>query len=904
MEYLENAGGRYDDVINEYLDTNKDNQFNLETTAIAASRVFAIPQNGDALALVKNNTAIAKMWDIFQKSNELQKATIDQIIEVQKASHAFIQIINKREMLQAAAIITVKNQLNTLNIENKEIYETIKKLAGNVLERFTQLERKIEHVEAVASITQWIQNLKWRKYDEDPHTKRFFRILDDFYVNSGKNFTLQNLESLKTALDQSSIDPFDTTSIEDFTTTLVDELIEHDFNESMKHSPYNAKYSFDDVNDKISLPFLSSLYLISEEYNHLTKRRYAIDKIRTDVKQAALCYLKKDCGIDVSAELEYYYLGIELLNGRRLIEFLDSPVAAVTERSSTQSFPSDSPFEIDTSQERYKEYMDIIVTFLNDRESLGMIDDEERELLKMKQIILKLTDEEAKRIEESTIGNHQNKDEAENKYREEVRKTLGNNPEITAKKRMRLDLSAQSFGISPDVAKKIETEAIELINTNTSDKVKAYRKLVREKLDEAYEVSPKARIYLDLKIEELGLNKESADKAEKEELASFQAKAEQDETLAVELLRKAAEHGDKEAQYNLAICYNDGTGIAKDETEALGWLHKAAEQGYAEAQNRFGVCYRDGIGVSEDEREAVKWFHKAAEQGYAMAQYNLGNCYYSGTGVTKDKMEATGWYRKAAEQGEVNSQLMLAQISTDETESVNYLHKAAEQGNAEAQNQLGFYYSIGFGVEENEAESVKWYRKAAIQGNAEAQKSLGDHFFIDGDNAQAEIWYRKAAEQGDPHAQLAMGDMKLGSSNEYSFEAKRWYQMVLEKCQGLKSNFSWWVDWGFLSDDIFIQNESNEKWNGDFILEIEIKKEGHIVFYKLFSLPELDSGEIYRYKSIMSISGASNENTTRLANLFRLNSEISTAPQSKKCNKCQTIVPFEAIFCPECGNKL
>ncbi|KFO66913.1 hypothetical protein ER57_14125 [Smithella sp. SCADC] len=157
--------------------------------------------------MAKNNPAIVKMWNIFQKSNELQKATIDQIIEVQKASHSFIQLINKREMLQAAAIITVKNQLNTLNIENKHIYETIKKLAGNVLERFTQLERKIEYVEAVASITQWIQNLKWRKYKEDPHTKRFFRILEDFYFSSGKNFTMQNMESLKTALDQSDINP-------------------------------------------------------------------------------------------------------------------------------------------------------------------------------------------------------------------------------------------------------------------------------------------------------------------------------------------------------------------------------------------------------------------------------------------------------------------------------------------------------------------------------------------------------------------------------------------------------------------------------------------------------------------------------------------------------------------------
>ncbi|MDI9570077.1 MAG: hypothetical protein QM278_04980 [Pseudomonadota bacterium] len=363
MENFDTTDGRFDGVINDYLDANEDNQFNLETTAIAASRVFSIPQNSDALALAQNNPALVKMWNIFQKNNELQKATIDQIIEVQKASHAFIQIINKREMLQAAAIITVKNQLNTLSIENQQIYETIRKLAGNVLQRFTQLEHKIEHVEAVASLTQWIQNLKWRKYLDDPHTKRFFRILDDFYINSGKNFTLQNLESLKTALDQSDIEPFKEVSLEEFTTNLVDEWIQHDFHGSIKYSPYNENYNFKEINNKITLPFLSSIYLIAEEYNHHMERRYSVDRIRDDIKQAALCYMKKDCGIDVSARLEYYHLGIELLNGRRLIEFLDSPASAVSAVKSGRSAAitsSISSVEIDTSQERYKEYLDMV----------------------------------------------------------------------------------------------------------------------------------------------------------------------------------------------------------------------------------------------------------------------------------------------------------------------------------------------------------------------------------------------------------------------------------------------------------------------------------------------------------------------------------------------------------------
>lgn len=507
---------QYDGAINEYLDANQDNQFNLETTAIAASRVFSIPQKATALEMAKNNPAFIKMWDVFQKSTALQKATIDQIIEVQKASHSFIQLINKRGMLEAAAIITIKNQLISLNIENKQINETIKKLAGNVLERFNALEKKLVHVEAVASLTQWIQNLKWRKYDQDRHTKRYFRILEDFYLNSAKSFTLQNLESLKTALDLSAIDPFAPITITEFTTKLIDELVDNDFNESLEHSPYDNKNSFDDVNSKIALPFLSSIYLIAEEYNHLTKRRYPINKIRDDIKQAVLCYMKKDCGIDIDASLEYYHLGIELLNGRRLAEFLASPVPA--DKNKSAAVTDASPVKIDESKEGYQEYRKMVQGFFQDVDSPGTIDTEEREILNLLKKKLKLTDEEATRIEEAVADMHKNKAQAAEKYREEVRKALGENTEITAKKRMRLDLTAEACGIDKNTAQSCESEVIAQIEQAQISKVEQYREIFREKLSETGTLTSKARMFMDLKCEELGLSNELAEKCETEEL--------------------------------------------------------------------------------------------------------------------------------------------------------------------------------------------------------------------------------------------------------------------------------------------------------------------------------------------------------------------------------------------------
>lgn len=45
--------------------------------------------------------------------------------------------------------------------------------------------------------------------------------------------------------------------------------------------------------------------------------------------------------------------------------------------------------------------------------------------------------------------------------------------------------------------------------------------------------------------------------------------------------------------------------------------------------------------------------------------------------------------------------------------------------NKTAQNNLGYMYKNGLGVEQNHSEAVTWYRKAADQGLAAAQNNLG-----------------------------------------------------------------------------------------------------------------------------------------------------------------------------------
>jgi TPR repeat protein len=98
--------------------------------------------------------------------------------------------------------------------------------------------------------------------------------------------------------------------------------------------------------------------------------------------------------------------------------------------------------------------------------------------------------------------------------------------------------------------------------------------------------------------------------------------------------------------------YFNGEGVPQDYKEALKWHRKAADQGNANAQYNIAVAYAKGQGVPQDHAEAVKWVRKSAEQGNAGAQHVLGQAYANGDGVRPDHSEAYVWFSLAAANGD------------------------------------------------------------------------------------------------------------------------------------------------------------------------------------------------------------------------------------------------------------
>jgi hypothetical protein len=101
--------------------------------------------------------------------------------------------------------------------------------------------------------------------------------------------------------------------------------------------------------------------------------------------------------------------------------------------------------------------------------------------------------------------------------------------------------------------------------------------------------------------------------------------------------------------------------------KSLADLRKLADQGDADAQWQMGVRFHNGDGVAHDDAQAMQWFRRAAEQGHVTAQATLGAYYWAGRGVSQDLSQAYFWSALALAQGDENSKSRLEGLASQMT---------------------------------------------------------------------------------------------------------------------------------------------------------------------------------------------------------------------------------------------
>lgn len=118
----------------------------------------------------------------------------------------------------------------------------------------------------------------------------------------------------------------------------------------------------------------------------------------------------------------------------------------------------------------------------------------------------------------------------------------------------------------------------------------------------------------------------------------------------IEILKRNSEEGDAISQMQLGACYSRGEGVSRDESIAFDYFLKAANQGNKDAQFIVGTCYSYGKGT--DKNLGFQFYLKSAEQGYHKAQLAVGHFYlYNKEWNRENHEKAHECYRKAASQG-------------------------------------------------------------------------------------------------------------------------------------------------------------------------------------------------------------------------------------------------------------
>ncbi|HAL57165.1 MAG TPA: hypothetical protein DCP63_12010 [Bacteroidetes bacterium] len=123
------------------------------------------------------------------------------------------------------------------------------------------------------------------------------------------------------------------------------------------------------------------------------------------------------------------------------------------------------------------------------------------------------------------------------------------------------------------------------------------------------------------------------------------------EKQALEFLNKAVAVNHIQAHMELGLCYYAGRWVEEDRAKAIELWRRAAAMGNKEARVRLAALRIRSTAPASAIRSAIDTLELAAQGGSVLAQVALGYCSETGTGVHKSASQAAHLYRGAAQRG-------------------------------------------------------------------------------------------------------------------------------------------------------------------------------------------------------------------------------------------------------------
>ncbi|MBS0290606.1 MAG: sel1 repeat family protein [Proteobacteria bacterium] len=200
---------------------------------------------------------------------------------------------------------------------------------------------------------------------------------------------------------------------------------------------------------------------------------------------------------------------------------------------------------------------------------------------------------------------------------------------------------------------------------------------------------------------------------------------------AMQWLNSSADNGYAAAQlkFGKMICSEQ----TPDYGKAFGYFLRAAQQNLNEAQFLVALCYQNGLGVTKNPQQALTWYNKAISNGLQAPDIPLNQNakrlkVAAKNSIINPSPERFALLKSAADQGEALAQFAVAMYyltggvtAQDDAAALNYLQKAAEQGNSDAKSYLAWMHIMGLGTPQNLQEAIYWF---ASNYNTSEQKPI------------------------------------------------------------------------------------------------------------------------------------------------------------------------------------
>lgn len=269
---------------------------------------------------------------------------------------------------------------------------------------------------------------------------------------------------------------------------------------------------------------------------------------------------------------------------------------------------------------------------------------------------------------------------------------------------------------------------------------------------------------------------------------SVKAKARTDEIAKV---WSQAHANDKDAQYQLALHYFKGEGIAKDDAVARNWMQKSADAGFVKAQMMLCDWMIKGIGGEKNPELGVSYCEKAAGQGDPEAIAVLGYYYFEGKVVKQNYKKTVDGFLLACEKGSESAPYMLGYcnrmglgVMKDDKRAFGYFKLSYERGSLPGAFACGECYETAYGVEADYSAALACYVKASEK---EWEAPLLKKSVVDAKAATIRIAkigkYWKSAKSGDSVAMDEVGQCYASGEGVKKDEGKAygWFAKAAAK---------------------------------------------------------------------------------------------------------------------------